>query len=272
MTKKADIWCDRRSGRAGQIAGNLVLSELARRFREEIHHRKGTTFVSAKHVYVARACGTADYLAKNEAHWCNLSPVQHREVVKEARKQRRKLLFVFITATPDKVHYWRVPASVTARVLSRLTPKPSDKSCFLRIRRREGRFFLEDEDVTQYHAVLQPDDALAAELSTALLKSQKLNRTPDTFPPFQDKPQSRYAGDVCLQRIFQHGDELAVLLPRTVTEETDVSAGSLVQATASSGAILLRPVEIVPKLAADDQRFVDELYRRRRTVFEALGE
>ncbi|MCP4249775.1 MAG: hypothetical protein GY778_22255 [bacterium] len=272
MAKQADLWRDRRSGRAGRIAGNLVLSELAHRFREKIHHRKGTTFVSTKHLYVARACGTADYLAKDEAHWCNLSPAQHNEVVREARKQGQKLLIVFITATPDKVHYWRVPASVTARILSRLTPKPSDKSCFLRIRRRENRFFLEDEDVTKYHTVLEPDDADAAELTAALLKPREPRRSPAASPSSQDEPEISYATDVRLQRVFQYGNELAVLLPRTVAEQTDLSVGSLVQASTSSGAILLHPVEVVPKLATEDQRFTDELFRRRRTVFEALAE
>ncbi|MFQ5491220.1 MAG: hypothetical protein ACE5GE_10895 [Phycisphaerae bacterium] len=269
---KGDLWQDKRSGKAGTIAGNLVLNELAKRYGQQIERRKGTSFLSEDHLFVGRTCGSPDYLAKDEVHFANLSPRQYNEVVKEARQQRRKLLFVFITAFPGEVHYWCIPASVMAKIRPRLKLKPSDKCWHLRIRPQGGRFFLEGEDVSEYHAILELPENAIAELSGLLSKTQEREGRPMDLTRLAGLAIGEQLSDVRLQRVLQHGDELAVLLPRSLAEAVALSAGSLVQATTSAGAILLRPVEVVPRLSAEDQRFADKLFRRRRRVFEALGE
>lgn len=267
-----DVWTDRRSGQAGILAGNLVIRELERHFGETIKHRKGTTFFSQQRLYVGRACGVPDYLASGEAHWCNISQRQFDEVTKEARCDKRKLHFVFITATPKEVHYWCVPGVVVARILPRLPTKPSDKSCFLRIRRAENRFYLESEEITKCHRTLKPGPSIIAEFASLLDRSQKLRRRRSRTKPSPGRAQSVLAADVRLQKVFQNGEELAVNLPRELVETSSLSAGSLVQASTSGGVIVLRPVEVIPRLTNEDQQFVDELYLRRRSVFEALAE
>lgn len=269
------IWRDNRSGIAGQIAGNLVLNDIARRSGDTIlcrnHTGKGAIFITRKVIYVGRTCGTADYLARAEAHWSNLSPHQFSEITKVARQEERELVFLLITATPGEVHYWCVPGRVIGGILPLLRIKPSDKSCFLRIRKDGHKFLMEDEDVSIYHRSLKPEAAVVAELSMALSRSRKTHKKPKNAGG-QDRTQLQQPADLRLQRIFKHGDELAVVLPRDVVARGNVVAGSLVQATMSDGAIQLRPVEVVPKLTDEDARFVDEIYRRRRDVFKALGE
>ena len=268
---KTGLWSDRRSGAAGQIAGNLVLEDLAHRFGETITRRKGTTFYSGKHLYVGRFI-RGDSLVGDQVHWANVSPRQLTGVTREARREKRKPLFVFITATPQEVHYWLVPATVVGRVITRQPVKRSDKSCALKIRRQEQQFLLEHEDVTRHHRILKPEARVITELSKALDRSRKSSGQPSRLVLHSDSSETGQPADVHLNRLFQHGEELAVVLPREVVERSSLSAGSLVEASASGGAILLRPVEVVPKLMEDDQRFSDELFRRRKHVFEALSE
>ena len=254
------------------LAGNLVIRELKRRLGETITHRKGTTFCSKKHLYVGRACGESDYLAKEEAHWCNVSRRQFDEVTKEARRDKRKLHFLFITATPNEVHYWTVPGAVVARILPLLPTKPSDKSCSLRIRRAENRYYLENEDVTKYHRTLKPGPSIIAKFAGLLDPTQKLKRRQSRTQPSTVRTESGMAADLRIQEVFRNGEELAVNLPRELVESASLSVGSLVQASTAGGVIVLRPVEVIPKLTNEDQQFVDELFQRRRSVFEALAE
>lgn len=274
MANSELLWSDGRSGQAGQIAGNLVLEDSARRFRETIRRRKGTTFVSSKHLYFgrARAHGAEEDWAKGIAHWFNLSPRQFGELTKEAREKKRKLFFVLITALPKEIHYWRIPSDVIGRILPRLPVKKSDKSCLLRIEKEGGRFVLEGEDITKHHQILRPDRRMAAALSQALADSRDSSRKSLTSSPSLGTATGGKTVDVRLQKIFQHGDELALTLPRQIAERAAVSVDTLVQMSICDGGILLQPVAIVPKLSKRDEEFVDDLYRRRQRVFEALGE
>ncbi len=263
-----DIWKDGRTGAPGQIAGNLALADLSGRSGEKITHRRGTTFVARGRLYIGRVCGSAEYLVGDEAHFCNLSPTQFAREKDSAAKEHRELFLLCVTATPEAVHYWCIPRAVVGRVLRRMRVKPSDESCAIKIRQKEGRFLMEDQDVTEYHTILALDESVANSLSIARAESQgsshgvmKPRSSGDTGTP----------DEVRLQRIFRHGDGLACLLPPDVVAQTKVAAGSLVHTRIVDGAILLRPVQVVPELQEEDQRFVDELYRRRRRVFEALG-
>lgn len=75
-----------------------------------------------------------------------------------------------------------------------------------------------------------------------------------------------------IQKVIKYGNSLAVILPKEDAAAIGVEAGTLVQASVEGGRLVVAPVEVVPKLSPKNQRFVDQLYKRRRKVFEALGE
>lgn len=154
-----ELWKDGRSGPAGRVAGNLVLADLARS-GEVFARRKGTTFLGKASIYVGRVCSKDDYLQKGQRHWANLSPAQHQDVALEAKQQKRELSYLFITATrqPAAVHYWKVPGKLVGELVSSLPVKPSDDSCWIRIRDENAKHFLEGAkpgvnalDVTPFH-------------------------------------------------------------------------------------------------------------------------
>jgi len=75
-----------------------------------------------------------------------------------------------------------------------------------------------------------------------------------------------------IQKVFKYGNSLAVILPKEFSAEAGVDAGSLVETAMNEGRVVIQPVEVVPKLAPENQEFVDRLYEKRRKVFKALGE
>jgi antitoxin component of MazEF toxin-antitoxin module len=75
-----------------------------------------------------------------------------------------------------------------------------------------------------------------------------------------------------VQKVIKYGNSLAVILPKESAAAAGIEAGTLVTTTVVEGRIVVQPVEVVPKLTAENQDFLDRLYQKRRRVFEALGE
>jgi hypothetical protein len=163
------LWKDGRSGLAGCYAGNLALVDIARKHNERLSARKGTTFNGRRALLVGRVCSTDAYLNKGTAHWANLGPEQHAEVATEAKALRKNLVYLFITATakPPGVHYWALPGELVGRVLPSLPVKEVDKSCHIRIQEKDGRYFLQDLDISKYHSTVSLVDGKASKLTRA---------------------------------------------------------------------------------------------------------
>ncbi|HSW45613.1 MAG TPA: AbrB/MazE/SpoVT family DNA-binding domain-containing protein [Phycisphaerae bacterium] len=75
-----------------------------------------------------------------------------------------------------------------------------------------------------------------------------------------------------VQKVIKYGNSLAVILPRESAASVGIDVGTLVETTVEGGRVVVQPVVVVPKLAPENQDFVDRLYKKRRRVFEALGE
>jgi hypothetical protein len=169
------LWKDGRSGPAGCVAGNLVLAELER-IGDKIAPRKGTTFTGRNNVYIGRVCATDEYLQKGQRHWANLSLSQNQVMAMESSRDGKELCYLFITAThePPTVHYWKVPGRVISKFLQPFAVKPSDQSCWIRIREENGKQCLEGGEaapkgleVTQYHQEIRLGEGQTATLREA---------------------------------------------------------------------------------------------------------
>jgi hypothetical protein len=191
-----ELWKDGRSGPAGCVAGNLVLADIE--FAgDKLAARKGTTFSGRNCLYVGRVCAKDDYLQKGTRHWANLSPTQHQTLALEAGREDKEMFYLFITATraPAAVHYWKVPGKVVGKLLRSLPVKPSDDSCWIRIREESGKQFLEggkanglEVEVTRYHHEIPLGADQAAALQQAFQK-----------PPLAGDQ----AGDITAEQLLQ---------------------------------------------------------------------
>lgn len=148
ITKKE--WLDNRSGTEGQEIGNTVLTALEEQLGEDISHEKGTVFTSPSYVIVGRICATIKYLQNNVLHFSNMSAAQ----VAGMNEFRKKILYLFISANEINIHYWLVPGKIIERVISKLVPKPSANSSFLRIINRNGQHCLAGQNITKYHTAI----------------------------------------------------------------------------------------------------------------------
>lgn len=75
-----------------------------------------------------------------------------------------------------------------------------------------------------------------------------------------------------VQKVVKYGNSLAVILPKDSAASVGIEAGTLVETTVEAGRVIVQPVEVVPKLTAEDRAFLDRLYEQRGRVFESLGE
>lgn len=74
------------------------------------------------------------------------------------------------------------------------------------------------------------------------------------------------------QRVFKSGSGLALILPRALAEQYQIRAGTLVETVATPDGLLVRPVEVVPRLSRDWEAALDHVVERYRPALETLGE
>ena len=75
-----------------------------------------------------------------------------------------------------------------------------------------------------------------------------------------------------VQKVIKYGNSMAVVLPKEATTLAGIEVGSLVVTSVEGGRVIVQPVDVVPKLLPEDEKFVDSLYAKRRDVFDALAE
>ncbi len=75
-----------------------------------------------------------------------------------------------------------------------------------------------------------------------------------------------------VQKVIKYGRSQAVVLPKDVAVALGLQIGSLVEIRVEDGRGVIWPVEVVPKLSAQDRQFVRDVYRKRQRVFKKLAE
>lgn len=170
------IWDDGRSGAAGQVAGDVTLGDLEPEcgsFRKV----RGTVFETDDMLMVGRVCGTDTYLSRGVHHWANISRDQYVKLIHDAREAGKSLRYLFVTATdgPPRVEYWLIPGEILGQILGvRHKSSPGDV-LGVHIRCKDGRFFLDDVDVTDHHHVARLDQEQATVLKEALRITRRIS-------------------------------------------------------------------------------------------------
>lgn len=159
------VWNDGRSGEAGCLAGNLVLEELAR-----VHGRftrvKGTTFQSRDAVWIGRFCHEV-YVEWPYCHWANVGVDQLQEMSAYAQSAGKRLVYLFVTAHPTRaaaIAYWAVPADVLREVLDARGRNTARTTFAVHIAFRDGRFEMDQADITRFHGELTPGPDIVSRL------------------------------------------------------------------------------------------------------------
>lgn len=75
-----------------------------------------------------------------------------------------------------------------------------------------------------------------------------------------------------LQKVFKSGSGLALILPKQLAEQYQIEAGTLVETVPTSEGLLVRPVEVVPRLRPEWKKSLDRVVAKHRAALEKLGE
>jgi bifunctional DNA-binding transcriptional regulator/antitoxin component of YhaV-PrlF toxin-antitoxin module len=160
------LWTDGRSGRLGQLVGDIVLAELENRFGP-VSRRKGTIFQTASELLIGRLCATDRYLVYPEIHWSTFDPGQERQLRAHPELADRKFYYLFITGRPHDraIVYWLIPARVLITGIAELRPR-RDGAINVRIREDRDKSILNGADVTRYCHRIDLNAAQQAEIET----------------------------------------------------------------------------------------------------------
>ena len=186
-TQVCEVWQDNRSGQAGRMIGNLVLSHLC---GDEITRMKGTMFSTPTEVIVGRVCSSSGYLLGGARHFCNVSKAQHRACERAAGN--KPLMYLFITADPEHhvIDFWKLPGKIVKEVLARLKTKQSDKSCLLRVRKDGQKYVLNgDKDITRHHTQIPMAKGDERRISEAM--KTEFERPPRDMRLVTESPRKR---------------------------------------------------------------------------------
>ncbi len=75
-----------------------------------------------------------------------------------------------------------------------------------------------------------------------------------------------------VQRVHKFGNSLAVVIPAAENKRHRLTPGTMVEVTETPDGWQVRPVDVVPRLAADLRAIADEIADERAKVFDALAE
>ncbi|HLC29966.1 MAG TPA: AbrB/MazE/SpoVT family DNA-binding domain-containing protein [Dehalococcoidia bacterium] len=73
-------------------------------------------------------------------------------------------------------------------------------------------------------------------------------------------------------KLFKSGSGLALIIPRELAERYYLKPGDLVETIATEKGLLVRPVELVPRLSKEWEEALDSVVERYRPALEMLGE
>lgn len=73
-------------------------------------------------------------------------------------------------------------------------------------------------------------------------------------------------------KLFKSGSGLALIVPKELAERFHLKPGDLVETIATEKGLLVRPVELVPRLSKEWEEALDSVVERYRPALEKLGE
>ena len=164
-----DIWNDGRSGIAGCFAGNIALAAISSG-EHDIEKLKGTTFSTPRELIIGRVCASDGYLGGSVLHWANVSWDQHCDLEREARSQKKQLLYLFVTASgdPSGIHYWRVPGSIVRLAIEQRERNHRGATAAVHILASGERNLLGTTDISAMRSSVALSDLQARSLSQML--------------------------------------------------------------------------------------------------------
>ena len=74
------------------------------------------------------------------------------------------------------------------------------------------------------------------------------------------------------QKVFKSGSGLALILPKELAKRYQIEAGTLVETVPTDEGLLVRPVEVVPRLPPEWEEALDRVVEKYRPALEKLGE
>jgi antitoxin component of MazEF toxin-antitoxin module len=74
------------------------------------------------------------------------------------------------------------------------------------------------------------------------------------------------------QKVFKSGSGLAIILPKELARRYQIEAGTTVETVATDQGLLVRPVEVVPRLPREWEESLDRVVSKYRPALEKLGE
>jgi hypothetical protein len=74
------------------------------------------------------------------------------------------------------------------------------------------------------------------------------------------------------QKVFKSGSGLALIVPKELAKRYQIEVGSLVETVPTAEGLLIRPVEVVPRLSPEWQEALDYVMENYRPALEKLGE
>jgi bifunctional DNA-binding transcriptional regulator/antitoxin component of YhaV-PrlF toxin-antitoxin module len=247
------LWTDGRTGKAGQVAGNLVLSDIAKGLGP-IEHWKGTIFVTSTEIIIARVNATTRYLMSPEVHWSTFEPDQERSLRSDPRFTNQKFHYLFVTARERAVFYWLIPSRVIMVAVEGIAPR-RDGAIFVRIREdEEGKTFLYNKEITRYSHRLALDGELSATMQHAQEGSsgrerERPHRAPREAAGGSQGRRNASPGDTQTMHdslvqptavvIERDG---SVILPQSLRRQLSLSEGTRAVAFQEGQRIILQPV------------------------------
>ena len=73
-------------------------------------------------------------------------------------------------------------------------------------------------------------------------------------------------------KLFKSGSGLALIIPRELAERYYLKPGDLVETIATEKGLLVRPVELVPRLSKEWEQALDSVIERYGEALKTLGE
>ncbi len=75
-----------------------------------------------------------------------------------------------------------------------------------------------------------------------------------------------------VQRITKRGDSAYILIPAALLPVLQFGPGDQVQIVAEQNKMIVRAVDVVPRISESNKRFADEFYAKHQAAFKELAE
>jgi bifunctional DNA-binding transcriptional regulator/antitoxin component of YhaV-PrlF toxin-antitoxin module len=249
-------WTDGRTGTAGQVAGDLVLADLSRKYGA-ISRLKGTVFTTPTHIVIGRICGSNRYLLTPEVHWSTFSPGQEDDLRIDGALAERSIVYLFATLIPatSSVEYWLIPSRILKGALAAIKPR-RDGDLIVRIHQRGDKTYLYETDVTGFHCTVPLNSEARKRLDAAANNQARHAERASTLKVISGEPgntelsnlsdsdlPNKYCDAFRVSTIIM-GREGSLSLPAWLREQLGLREGMRALAFQDGRRIVLQPVRL----------------------------